>query len=131
MREKFWVERARLLRVMAHPVRLMILETLSQRSRCVKDLNLLVGISQPHLSQHMAALRKANLVDCHSAGTLRCYYVLQPTLVRKFIELLSREHPVRFQDQSRVVRETRRSINGAKHEVGRSPRRPRRAARRS
>jgi ArsR family transcriptional regulator len=85
-----WTERARLLRVLAHPVRLMILEALSENSRCVKELNSLVAVSQPHLSQHMAALRRAKLVDCHSFGTMRCYYVLRPTLVRQLVSLLLR-----------------------------------------
>ena len=56
-----WDDRARLLRVMAHPVRLMILRALCERPQCVKDINSLVPIVQPHLSQHMAALRFTGL----------------------------------------------------------------------
>jgi ArsR family transcriptional regulator len=129
--KEFWTERAHLLRVMAHPVRLMILETLSESSRCVKDLNSLVPISQPHLSQHMAALRRANLVDCHSSANLRCYYLLQPTLVQRFIRLLTKEHPVRFRDQDRVVREARQRIGARRNKTNKVARRPKTAARRS
>jgi ArsR family transcriptional regulator len=109
-----WNARARLLRVVAHPVRLMILEALSQSSRCVKDLNSLAAVSQPHLSQHMAALRRAKLVDCHSSGTLRCYYVLRPSLVRELVSLLSAEHPIKSRDRSQVVREAGRPGSPAK-----------------
>ena len=45
-----YTEQAQLLRVMAHPVRLRVLEALAGRSQCVKDLNSLVPIVQPHLS---------------------------------------------------------------------------------
>jgi ArsR family transcriptional regulator len=100
-----WTERARLLRVMAHPVRLMILEALANRSQCVKELNSLVTIIQPHLSQHMAALRKAKLVDCHARGTLRCYYLLRPALVRRMIRLLREKHPPRLRTSGSVLRE--------------------------
>jgi ArsR family transcriptional regulator len=104
-RRALWNERARLLRVVAHPVRLMILQALSENSRCVKDLNSLAAVSQPHLSQHMAALRRAKLVDCHSCGTLRCYYVLQSSLVRDLVSLLLRQYPVRFRSRRQIVQE--------------------------
>jgi ArsR family transcriptional regulator len=100
-----WTERAQLLRVMAHPVRLMVLEALADRSQCVKELNSLVPIIQPHLSQHIAALRKAKLVDCHARGTLRCYYLLRPALVRRMIRLLREKHPPRLRTGGSVLRE--------------------------
>jgi len=106
--EAFWQERARLLRVVAHPVRLMILDKLSGKPHCVKHLNSLIPIPQPHLSQHMAALRKAELVACHSCGPVRCYYLLRPTLVKKLLELLSRAHPPQTRQAPAVVREARR-----------------------
>lgn len=99
-----WTERAQLLRVMAHPVRLMILEALAERSRCVKDLNSLVPIVQAQLSQHMAALRKAELVDCHAKGALRCYYLLRPKLVRGMVRLLREEHRPRPRGRDAVLR---------------------------
>jgi len=104
-----WGGRARLLRVMAHPMRLMILSALSERPQCVKDINSLIPIVQPHLSQHMAALRKAGLVDCHACGPLRCYYVTRPTLVKKILRLLSEDHPARLRSRDSVVRASRRA----------------------
>jgi ArsR family transcriptional regulator len=104
-----WDDQARLLRVVAHPMRLMILSALCERPQCVKDINSLVPIVQPHLSQHMAALRKAGLIDCHVCGSLRCYYVVRPTLVRKLLRLLSEDHPVRLRSRDAVVRASRRT----------------------
>lgn len=104
-RMAFWKERARLMRLMSHPVRLLILETLSKGSRCVKDLNSMVDIEQPNFSQHMAVLRKANLVGCQKSGALRCYYVLRPSLVRQLIQILSKEHEIHIRSRDSVVRE--------------------------
>lgn len=106
--KRAWRKPAQLLRVMGHPVRLMILEALADRSQCVKDLNSLVPIVQAQLSQHMAALRKAELIDCHANGALRCYYLLRPTLVRRVIRLLREEHPPRLRGRDSVLREVRR-----------------------
>ena len=101
-----WAERATLLRAMALPVRLMILDALCKGPRCVNDINALVAdISQPNLSQHIAALRKAELIACHTNGPLRCYYVLRPTLVRKLMPLLCQQHAVRQRPRTTIVRE--------------------------
>ena len=104
-----WNNRARLLRVMAHPMRLMILDTLRDRPQCVKDINSLIPIVQPHLSQHMAALRKAGLIDCHISGPLRCYYVVRPMLVKKMLRLLSEDHPIQPRSRDSVMRASRRA----------------------
>ena len=102
-------ECVQLLRAMAHPIRLMILEALADRSQCVKDLNSLVPIVQPHLSQHVAALRKAALIDCHAKGALRCYYLLRPALVRRMIRLLRERYPPRLRSRDSVLREIRQA----------------------
>ena len=104
---EFWNDRARLLAVMAHPVRLAILETLCERPSCVKDVNALVPLAQAHLSQHLAALRKANVIASHTCGTLRCYYVLQPSLVKKLIALLRQEHSIQEHDCQTIIRQSR------------------------
>ncbi|NLF07576.1 MAG: winged helix-turn-helix transcriptional regulator [Pirellulaceae bacterium] len=99
-----WDKAAQLLRVMAHPTRLMILNALCQRPHCVKDINSLVPIVQAHLSQHMAALRNAGLIDCHISGPLRCYYIIQPSLVKKMLRLLGEDHPIRPRSRDAVMR---------------------------
>ena len=70
-------------------------------------LNKLIPIAQPQLSQHMAALRKSELVACHSCGPVRCYYILRPTLVKKLVRLLLAEHPAKERDCTSIVREAR------------------------
>jgi ArsR family transcriptional regulator len=104
-----WDDGARLLRVMAHPMRLTILNALCERPHCVKDINSLIPIVQPHLSQHIAALRKAGLIDCHVCGPLRCYYIVRPTLVEEMLRLLSDDHPIRLRNRDSVVRASRQA----------------------
>jgi len=99
-----WSDGARLLSVMAHPMRLTILELLCEQPRCVKHINVLVPLAQPHLSQHLSALRKANLVASVACGALRCYYVLRPTLVKELIWLLHQEHPLQKRDCGSIIR---------------------------
>ena len=100
---EIWAQRAKLLRVMSHPMRLVILQKLCERPHCVKHLNALVDVSQPQLSQHMAALRGAKLVACHACGPVRCYYILRPSLVKKLIPLLLDEHDLVEMDCEEIV----------------------------
>lgn len=69
--------KAQLLRLIAHPTRLKIIERLAaERSPlCVSDLEPDLGIPQPNVSQHLAVLRKAGVVDFFVKGRLRCYFL--------------------------------------------------------
>lgn len=111
---EFWEERARLLRTIAHPVRLAILESLCDGPRCVTDINALIAIAQPHLSQHIAALRKARLIACHVNGPLRCYYILKPTLVKRLIGLVSNDHSERQCAREAVIRQAEQRRESAR-----------------
>ncbi len=113
-RMAFWEKRAGLMRLMSHPVRLRILETLSKGSRCVKDLNSIVDIEQPNFSQHMAVLRNAKLVGCHKSGALRCYYILRPSLMKQLIQILSKEHEIQIRSRDSVIREAKMTARGEK-----------------
>lgn len=53
---------AELLKAMSHKSRLMIMCSLYQDELSVGELNKIIPISQSALSQHLAALRHANLV---------------------------------------------------------------------
>jgi ArsR family transcriptional regulator len=98
-----WREAAELLRLIAHPIRLMILDSLCKKPRCVKDINSLIPVVQPELSQNIAILRQEKLVGFYSSGTLRCYYILRPSLVRNLIALLKKKHRVQKQDRQSVL----------------------------
>jgi ArsR family transcriptional regulator len=102
-----WKEPVKLLKVVAHPTRLVILDSLLGGSKCVKDLNCLVPVPQPNFSQHMTALRKAKLVGNHADGTLRCYYILRPSLVAGLMQALRAEHPICYRDREDVQREAK------------------------
>lgn len=64
---------AALLKAMSNENRLMILCTLMDQEVSVNELNEIVPLSQSALSQHLAALRKAELVDTRRDG-LNIYY---------------------------------------------------------
>jgi ArsR family transcriptional regulator len=75
---------AELLRALAHPVRLRILDILSQQEACVCHLTAILGKRQPYVSQQLATLREAGLVTDRREGTL-IYYQLADEHVAKLL----------------------------------------------
>jgi ArsR family transcriptional regulator len=73
--------RAGIIKAMAHPTRLFIVEELSRGERCVGDLTEMVGADVSTVSKHLAVLRNAGIVRHRKEGTqvlycLRCPCVL-------------------------------------------------------
>jgi DNA-binding transcriptional ArsR family regulator/NAD-dependent dihydropyrimidine dehydrogenase PreA subunit len=71
---------AKLLRALAHPARLQILETLARRPACVCDLTMQLGRRQPYISQHLMVLRGAGLVGAAKEGLNVRYHLARPEL---------------------------------------------------
>ena len=66
---------ASLLKAMSHESRLMILCSLLGNEMSVGELNEIITLSQSALSQHLAALRKANLVSTRKEAQTVFYSV--------------------------------------------------------
>jgi len=71
-------EFAELFKVVAHPARLQMLKRLLSDVLCVSDMEDLLGVSQPNISQHLSLLRRYGLVDYYVDGKLRCYFLKDP-----------------------------------------------------
>ena len=74
-------ETAELLKVVAHPARLEILQKLETEILCVSDMEELLGVAQSNVSQHLTILRRMGLVDCYMDGKLRCYFLKDPRVL--------------------------------------------------
>lgn len=64
-----------LLKALANPDRLLLLCQLSQGERSVSELEQLLGIQQPTLSQQLAVLRREGLVATRREGKLIHYRI--------------------------------------------------------
>jgi ArsR family transcriptional regulator len=73
-RERY-AARARIAKAMAHPSRLLMLEAMEGRERCVCELTELVGADQSTVSKHLAVLKQAGLVEDRKEGVMVYYRV--------------------------------------------------------
>jgi DNA-binding transcriptional ArsR family regulator len=69
---------AQRFRVLADPVRLMILQELHGGERSVGAMTELLGIAQPSVSKHLKALQEAGFVGRRQAGTVAHYRITDP-----------------------------------------------------
>lgn len=84
-------ERVELLKLIAHPARIRILEELMDGVKCVSDFEEMVEISQPNMSQHLGLLRRCGLIDYYVDGRLRCYFLVDP-IVPDLLHILRKEY---------------------------------------
>ena len=78
------------LRALANPVRLRIIELLVGGELCVKRLEELLGVSQSSVSQHLSRLRYAGLIESERRGHLVCYKLSDVRAV-EILRAISRE----------------------------------------
>ena len=67
--------RARVVKALAHPTRLFIIDELAKGERCVCELTEMIGVDISTVSKHLAVLKSARLVQDERRGLL-VYYSL-------------------------------------------------------
>jgi len=102
---------AELLKAFSHPTRLAILQELAAGPKCVTDMEEILPARQANISQHLAVLRYARLVDYAQDGALRCYYLCRPNLVRDLFTLLGRDEPVIARTSEQIKADKERLAN--------------------
>ncbi len=78
-----------LLRALANPVRFRIVQLLAQRSECITgDLAAELPVSQSSVSEHLAVLKEAGIVQGTVDGPYRCY-CLEPRALQFLSDLFA------------------------------------------
>lgn len=77
--------RARIMKAMAHPTRLFIIEQLSHRERCVCELTDMVGADVSTISRHLALLKNAGIIKDDKRGARVFYRLRCPCVLNLFV----------------------------------------------
>jgi len=75
---------AEIIKAMAHPTRLFIVDELSKGERCVCELTEMIGADTSTVSKHLAIMKNAGIVQDEKRGT-QVYYSLKCPCVLDFI----------------------------------------------
>jgi ArsR family transcriptional regulator len=76
--------RARVIKAMAHPSRLLIVEELSRGERCVCELRDLVGADVSTVSKHLSVLKAAGILADDRRGAQVFYRLRMPCVLGFF-----------------------------------------------
>lgn len=77
--------RATIVKAMAHPTRLFIVDELSRQERCVCELTERIGADTSTVSKHLSILKNVGIVQDEKRGT-QVYYHLRCRCVLGFVE---------------------------------------------
>ena len=75
--------RAKIVKAMAHPIRLFIVDELSRSEKCVCELTQMVGMDMSTVSKHLSVLKNAGIVRDDKRG-LKVFYKLQMPCIMNF-----------------------------------------------
>jgi len=77
--------RASIMKAMAHPTRLFIVDELSRKERCVSELTEMIGADPSTVSRHLALLKSAGIVQDEKRGA-QVFYRLRMACVLNFFD---------------------------------------------
>jgi ArsR family transcriptional regulator len=87
MDTKSWASykaRAKIIKAIAHPTRLFVLDELKRQERCVCELTEMIGADISTVSKHLSILKGAGIVQIDKRGT-QIYYQLKVPCILEFV----------------------------------------------
>lgn len=94
--------RARVLKAMAHPSRLFILEELEKGERCVCDLTEMIGVDVSTVSKHLSVLKQAGIVADDKRGN-QVFYRLRVPCVLNFFDCVESVLETNAREQANLL----------------------------
>jgi DNA-binding transcriptional ArsR family regulator len=95
--------RARIIKAMAHPTRLFIVDELARcQQRCVCELTEMIGVDMSTVSRHLAMLKNAGIIEDRKQGA-QVYYSLRVRCVLSFLECVESVMKCNARDQQRLL----------------------------
>ena len=73
---------AKIIKAIAHPSRLFIIEELNKGEKCVNDLTAMIGSDASTVSKHLSVLKNAGLVAMEKRGNAIFYHLRVPCIMQ-------------------------------------------------
>ncbi len=80
-------QHAKIIKSLAHPTRLFIVEELSKGERCVCELTEMTGFDISTISKHLSVLKESGIVDIDKRG-LQVFYSLKTPCILNFLSCI-------------------------------------------
>lgn len=83
---------ANVIKALAHPTRLFLVDELSRGEKCVCELTKMVGVEMPTISRHLSLLKNVGIVEDEKRG-IQVFYRLSAPCVMKFLDCMAGLNP--------------------------------------
>ena len=94
---------AEVLKAMAHPLRLAIVQFLAEEEKCVCDIVDHVGTSQSNISKHLGLMKKVGILSDRKEG-LSVYYRLNMPCALNFFQCVKDIMENQLSERARAIR---------------------------
>lgn len=84
MNRRLYEERAKIIKAMAHPSRLMMIDAMTNGEKCVCELTELVGSDISTVSKHLSLMKEAGIVTDKKVGQQVFYSLRCPCITNFF-----------------------------------------------
>ena len=81
MSQRYFEKKAEILKAIAQPTRLKILDLLKDRERCVCEIYPALAQEQPNISKHLTFMKRAGIVDSRKEGLRIIYWIKAPEVL--------------------------------------------------
>jgi DNA-binding transcriptional ArsR family regulator len=96
--------RARIIKAMAHPARLFIVDQLGRHGeQCVCELTEMIGTDMSTVSRHLTVLKNAGIIEDRKCGQ-QVYYKLRVNCVLDFFECVESVMACSVRDRVRTLK---------------------------
>jgi ArsR family transcriptional regulator len=95
--------RAKIIKALAHPSRLFIIEELKKEAKCVGELVEMIGSDTSTVSKHLTILKNEGLVFDERKGTSIFYHLKCPCIL-DFIGCVEEVLKTQSQDQIQILK---------------------------
>lgn len=94
---------AQVMKALAHPSRLLIVNELAKGPMCVSEITNLVGVDTSTVSRHLLLLKNVAIVDTEKQGA-NVFYSLKMPCALNFFTCMDKVLKTRAREQSAAVR---------------------------
>jgi DNA-binding transcriptional ArsR family regulator len=102
-RQALYEARARIIKALAHPTRLLIVDELAKQPLCVCDIRAIAGSDLSTVSKHLSVLKNAGIVEDKKCGS-QVFYSLRCPCVTDFFACAEKVISKTAKDQMRLLR---------------------------
>ena len=95
---------AKILKALAHPTRLLIVDELFKKEHCVCELTDMIGADTSTVSKHLSLLKEAGIVGIEKRGT-NVFYTLKIPCAINFLACIRYIMKARIKEQMKMINE--------------------------